>query len=58
MTKDELIAKIAKETDLKETDVAEIIKIFVEQVKEKLDHGETVEIPGFGNFMLSADKKD
>lgn len=52
MTKDELISKIAKETDLKDEQVAHIIKVFVEQVKEKLDHGEKVEIPGFGNFMI------
>ena len=52
MTKEELISDIAKKSDLKESEVANIIKIFVEEIKRKLDKGEKVEIPGFGNFSV------
>lgn len=53
MTKDELISKIATESQLSETEVAKIIKIFIEEIKKKLDRGEKVEIPGYGNFTIS-----
>lgn len=57
MTKEELIAKIAKEAKVAESDVAAVINAFIDQIKEKLDRGEKVEIPGFGSFVLSDEKK-
>jgi nucleoid DNA-binding protein len=56
MTKEEMVAKIAKDSSIDEAKVIQIINIFIEQVKTKLDEGEKVEIPGFGNFT-SNDKK-
>ena len=56
MTKEELVSKIAKEAGMAEKEVGEIINIFIGEVKKKLDEGETVDIPGFGNFTISGDK--
>lgn len=57
MTKEELVKKIAKESKLSEQDTLKIINIFIEEVKTKLDAGEKVDIPGFGNFTTNPDKK-
>lgn len=57
MTKEELIVKIAKKARVSETDVAAVINTFIDQIKEKLDRGEKVEIPGFGSFVLSDSEK-
>lgn len=57
MTKEELIDKIAEEAKVAELDVAAVINAFIDQIKEKLDRGEKVEIPGFGSFALSDEEK-
>lgn len=57
MTKEELIAKIAEDAKVAEADVAAVINAFIDQIKEKLDRGEKVEIPGFGSFILSDSEK-
>lgn len=56
MTKDELIKKISSKSSLSEVEVFKVIDIFIEQIKTKLDQGEKIEIPGFGNFTLGDTK--
>lgn len=56
MTKEELISQIAKQAEMPEKEVGQIISLFIEQVNQKLGEGEAVEIPGFGNFTVSENK--
>ena len=56
MTKEELISKIASQAGLEEDEVARIIKIFIKEIKDRLDRNETVDIPGFGNFTVGDQK--
>lgn len=56
MTKEELVSKIAKQAQMSEKEVGQIISLFIEQVNKKLGEGETVDIPGFGNFTMSENK--
>jgi len=57
MTKEELITKIAKDSQMSEKEVSQVISLFIEQVNKKLQEGETVDIPGFGNFTMSENKE-
>lgn len=56
MTKEEMVLKISKQSGLAEKDVNQIISIFIGEVKKKLEAGETVDIPGFGNFTVNENK--
>ena len=56
MTKEELVAEVAKKAGVKEEEASQIVKLFIEEVKTRLDKGEKVDIPGFGNFLLGEDK--
>jgi len=53
MTKEELIDQIASKADVSKEEVSIVINAFIDQIKEKLNKGEKVEIPGFGSFVLS-----
>lgn len=57
MTKEELIDKIAAKAGVSKDEVSTVINAFIDQIKEKLDKGERVEIPGFGSFILSDSEK-
>ncbi len=57
MTKEELIDEIAKKAGVSKDEVSLVINAFIDQIKEKLDRGEKVEIPGFGSFILSDKEK-
>ena len=52
MTKAEIIKAVADSTEQDKKTVAEIINVFLFEIKEMLISGGTVELVGFGNFKV------
>ena len=53
MNKTELIAAMAKETELSKKDVEAVLKSFIDVVSKELKNGEKVQLVGFGTFEVS-----
>jgi DNA-binding protein HU-beta len=53
MNKTELVAAMAKETNLAKKDVEAVLKSFIDVVSEELKKGEKVQLVGFGTFEVS-----
>ena len=53
MNKTELVAAMAKETQLAKKDVEAVLKSFIDVVSEELKKGEKVQLVGFGTFEVS-----
>ncbi|MEE1197310.1 MAG: HU family DNA-binding protein [Lachnospiraceae bacterium] len=53
MNKTELVAAIAKETELSKKDAEAAVKAFVDVVANELKKGEKVQLVGFGTFEVS-----
>lgn len=53
MSKTELIAAIAGNTDTPKAKVAEVLKAFTDIVAEQLSEGKSVQIIGFGTFEVA-----
>lgn len=53
MNKTELVAAIAKETELSKKDAEAALKAFIDVVSEELKKGEKVQLVGFGTFEVS-----
>jgi len=56
MTKKELADVINGEIGLSKRESTEIVEFFFNIVKEKLEKGESIKIPGFGSFRLQKKK--
>ncbi len=52
MQKTELIAQVAKETGLSQTETAKIINATIEAIVETLKAGDKVTLTGFGTFEV------
>ena len=52
MNKKELIDKIAAEKNVTKARAEEMVNAIFSTIVEELKAGETVKIPGFGNFMV------
>jgi DNA-binding protein HU-beta len=53
MNKTELVAAMAKETELSKKDVEAVLKSFVDVVTAKLKNGGKIQLVGFGTFEVS-----
>ncbi len=53
MNKTELVAAIAKKTELSKKDAEKAVKAFTEVVTAELKKGEKVQLVGFGTFEVS-----
>ncbi|MDO4343985.1 MAG: HU family DNA-binding protein [Eubacteriales bacterium] len=53
MNRTELVAEIAKKTELSKKDAEKALKAFTEVVEEELKKGEKVQLVGFGTFEVS-----
>ena len=53
MNKTELVAAIAKKTELSKKDAEKALKAFTDVVAEELKKGEKVQLVGFGTFEVS-----
>jgi nucleoid DNA-binding protein len=56
MTKADLVEEVAGKTGLTRTDVAVVVDAFLEAVKKSLEHGNNIEIRGFGTFKIKQRK--
>lgn len=56
MNKSELVAAIAKETELSKKASADALKAFTDVVTEELKKGEKVQLVGFGTFEVTERK--
>ena len=54
MTKRDLVVKIAKETDLVQNDVAEIVQKTLDNIAGELIAGRSIELRNFGVFEIKA----
>ena len=50
MNKTELVAAMAKETNLSKKDVEDVLKSFVDVVSKELKNGGKIQLVGFGTF--------
>ncbi len=53
MNRTELVAAIAKKTELSKKDAEKALKAFTEVVAEELKKGEKIQLVGFGTFEVS-----
>ena len=53
MNKTELVAAMAKETNLAKKDVEAVLKSCIDVVSEELKKGDKVQLVGFGTFEVS-----
>ena len=53
MNKTELVAAMAKDTNLSKKDVEAVLKSFIDVVTEELKKGDKVQLVGFGTFEVS-----
>ena len=53
MNKTELVAAMAKDTNLSKKDVEAVLKSFIDVVTDELKKGEKIQLVGFGTFEIS-----
>lgn len=53
MNKNELIAKIATETQMTKADCSRVLEATIEQTKKSVKKGDEVRLIGFGTFLRS-----
>ena len=53
LTKAELIAAVAEETELSKKDAERVLKAFTDTIASELKKGDKVQIVGFGTFEVS-----
>ncbi|MGN8632257.1 HU family DNA-binding protein [Blautia sp. HCP3S3_G3] len=53
MNKTELVAAMAKETNLAKKDVEAVLKSFIDVVSDELKKGGKIQLVGFGTFEVS-----
>ena len=56
LTKNDLIQKVMQDSSLKRMEAAKFVEDFFEIIIKSLESGDSVKVPGFGNFILR-DKK-
>ncbi len=52
LTKSDLVQVVMSSSELKKLDATKFVEDFFETIIRGLESGETVKIPGFGNFIL------
>ena len=52
MNKTELVAAMAKDTNLSKKDVEAVLKSFIDVVTDELKKGEKIQLVGFGTFEV------
>jgi len=52
MTKADIVQNIANQTGLDKRDVQKVVELFMNEVKDSLNHGENVYLRGFGTFAV------
>jgi integration host factor subunit alpha len=52
MTKAEIVEAVQKSVDLPKKDIVELVEGVFEMIRERLEQGEDIKLPGFGNFLI------
>ena len=52
MTKAEIVEAVRQSTDLSQKEAVELVESVFEMIRERLEKGEDIKLPGFGNFMV------
>lgn len=52
MTKAEIVEIVQQRVDLPKKDSAEVVESLFEMIRERLEQGEDIKLPGFGNFLV------
>ncbi|MDR2259688.1 MAG: integration host factor subunit alpha [Azoarcus sp.] len=52
LTKAELAELLFEQVGLNKREAKDVVEGFFEEIRSALEHGESVKLPGFGNFML------
>ena len=52
MTKAEIVDAVHNEIDLSKGQSAELVESLFELIRERLENGEDIKLPGFGNFLI------
>ena len=52
MTKAEIVEIVQQRVDLSKKDSAEVVDNLFEIIRERLEQGEDIKLPGFGNFLV------
>ena len=51
-TKNDLVESLCRNLDFSKKEVQELVEILFEMIKTDLERGNTVKLPGFGNFIV------
>lgn len=52
MTKAEIVEAVTRQVDLSRSDAAQVVEGVFEMIRERLEQGDDVKLPGFGNFSI------
>jgi integration host factor subunit alpha len=52
VTKAEIVEVVQQSVDLPRKDVVEMVESLFEMIREQLEKGEDIKLPGFGNFSV------
>ena len=56
MTKAEIVEMVHRSSNLSKSEALELTELVFETIKESLERGEEVKLPGFGNFSVREKK--
>jgi integration host factor subunit alpha len=56
MTKADLISEVFEKNGLQKQDIEELVDMILDLIKQTVKEGETVKLPGFGNFVVRSKK--
>jgi integration host factor subunit alpha len=51
-TKNDLVESLCRNLDFSKKEVQELVEILFEMIKQNLEQGNTIKLPGFGNFLV------
>ncbi len=51
-TKNDLIEALCRELDSPKREVQELVEVLFETIREELEKGNDIKLPGFGNFLV------
>jgi integration host factor subunit alpha len=54
-TKNDLIDALCRNLDFPKKEIQELVETLFEMIKTDLELGNTVKLPGFGNFIVTTD---
>ena len=56
-TKNDIVETVCRELDTSKKEVQEIVDALFELIREELSRGNTIKLPGFGNFTIRSKRE-